>query len=397
MSLGQERLAWHEDQAAGRQAFVERKDAEKSSAAWFGMPMHELIAGGPRNLRLAAREITDWEHRFRLLDVAGQLDIFWLEAKDMDAEGRAAEAQVWRRNAVAAATGWSMCPGCDKPYRPGDRNYTRCYRCSQIEYSSGSLACVICGRRHSMKFGACFMCKQAGWEGQATFTRSLVNRRDDYACAMCGAGDTSGGDLSSEDDEDATSAGKLEIDHVLPLKIGGRPDQWNMQTLCTGCKLVKGDRYGDLDERARLLLMEAYLGPLYDYLHADERERLDHDMRWTLTEDGSMPRGEPAVGLGLYGVPQYGQTVSDIEGLLNVRQMWPDANIALVEDRSQQIHTSGLAVRNPETGRYVNSVTGLDYGPAKDPCKGHVHDSYGRQPCSNLVNYRIGILCDGCT
>ena len=52
--------------------------------------------------------------------------------------------------------------------------------------------------------------------------RRMVFRRDGYRCRSCGR------------------AGRLECDHVVPLRRGGAPyDPVNLQTLCRGCHVEK--------------------------------------------------------------------------------------------------------------------------------------------------------------
>ena len=52
--------------------------------------------------------------------------------------------------------------------------------------------------------------------------RLAVFRRDGYRCRKCGR------------------PGRLECDHVIPLRAGGDPwDLSNLQTLCRGCHIEK--------------------------------------------------------------------------------------------------------------------------------------------------------------
>ncbi len=59
-------------------------------------------------------------------------------------------------------------------------------------------------------------------------TRLGVFRRDGYMCAHC----------DSECDR-----ALLEVDHVLPLSLGGTDDPSNLQTLCRTCNRRKGNRF----------------------------------------------------------------------------------------------------------------------------------------------------------
>jgi len=51
-------------------------------------------------------------------------------------------------------------------------------------------------------------------------------RRQDGQCASCGAGITS----------------KFHVDHVIPLKRGGKHSEGNLQLLCESCNLSKGTK-----------------------------------------------------------------------------------------------------------------------------------------------------------
>lgn len=67
-----------------------------------------------------------------------------------------------------------------------------------------------------------------GWEPQRTAlssrTRTMVYRRDGYACVDCG-------------EDDIT---KLSVDHRIPVDAGGTNDADNLRTLCRRCNSVKG-------------------------------------------------------------------------------------------------------------------------------------------------------------
>ena len=52
--------------------------------------------------------------------------------------------------------------------------------------------------------------------------RRQVLDRDGWRCQLCG------------------KAGRLEVDHVVPLRRGGEPlDPRNLRTLCRGCHIAK--------------------------------------------------------------------------------------------------------------------------------------------------------------
>lgn len=56
--------------------------------------------------------------------------------------------------------------------------------------------------------------------------RTLVYRRDGYACIECGADDIA----------------RLTIDHRHPVSLGGSDDPSNLRTLCKSCNSSKGAR-----------------------------------------------------------------------------------------------------------------------------------------------------------
>lgn len=52
--------------------------------------------------------------------------------------------------------------------------------------------------------------------------RKKVMERDGYACNLC-----------------SKKTGRFEIDHVIPLKKGGKTEMANLQTLCRQCHFKK--------------------------------------------------------------------------------------------------------------------------------------------------------------
>lgn len=61
--------------------------------------------------------------------------------------------------------------------------------------------------------------------------RFAVLRRDSFRCVYCGA--------------DASN-GKLHVDHVKPVSLGGTDDELNLVTACESCNLGKSNRHGDI-------------------------------------------------------------------------------------------------------------------------------------------------------
>lgn len=78
---------------------------------------------------------------------------------------------------------------------------------------------VAAARQEAVRFG---------WEPRRrpipSRTRTLVYRRDGYACVECG-------------DDDVT---KLTVDHRIPVDLGGDNSSDNLRTLCRGCNSIKG-------------------------------------------------------------------------------------------------------------------------------------------------------------
>jgi hypothetical protein len=185
-------------------------------------------------------------------------------------------------------TRWAEC-GCGRPFQPGERNYGQCYTCNQTSYADGSTACAICQRRHSMAFPCCKICQTNGMEETATPLRSLVLRRDGYACRIC-----------------ETSEGQLDVHHIDPA---GSAWQWNVEILCVPCWVTfnASRAFGPLDELAWLELAGAYDSYLNEYLNDDERVMLRQQLHETL---GSDFRAKPPRN-------QWGQC-EEVQGMLNV-------------------------------------------------------------------------------
>ena len=57
--------------------------------------------------------------------------------------------------------------------------------------------------------------------------RRAVFTRDGYTCRGCGA------------DDPLT----LDVDHIVPVALGGRTTFANLQTLCSACNAAKGAQY----------------------------------------------------------------------------------------------------------------------------------------------------------
>jgi 5-methylcytosine-specific restriction endonuclease McrA len=60
-------------------------------------------------------------------------------------------------------------------------------------------------------------------------TREAVLKRDG-ACQQCG-----------------TTEGPMHIDHVIPKRLGGSDEMWNLKQMCQKCNLSKGGRFFEAD------------------------------------------------------------------------------------------------------------------------------------------------------
>jgi 5-methylcytosine-specific restriction endonuclease McrA len=71
------------------------------------------------------------------------------------------------------------------------------------------------------------------WKGGSTSRwrkiREAVLKRDG-CCQMCGQ-----------------SEGQMHIDHVIPKRLGGGDEIWNLRQLCAKCNLSKGGRFFEAD------------------------------------------------------------------------------------------------------------------------------------------------------
>lgn len=180
---------------------------------------------------------------------------------------------------------WAKCE-CGRMFQPGERDYQQCFVTNQASYAEGSTACVICQRRHSQKYPCCKICTEAGREDLSSLLRSVVLRRDGFACATCG-----------------TDEGQLDVHHIKP---DGSAWAWNLEILCVACWLTMrtSKAYGPLDELQWLDRALAYSTYLAEYLDSSERTMLDEQLRETL---GSDMQGKPCR-----------DRESEVRGLVNV-------------------------------------------------------------------------------
>lgn len=198
---------------------------------------------------------------------------------------------------------WRPCPTCHRHFQPvGPRGtYNSCFSCNQVARMDGAALCVICQRTHGTAYPCCKFCETAGREDMAAFLRSLVLRRDAFACwASCG-----------------TTEGSMQIKHVDPE---GSAWQWNLTTTCSSCAIVQGKTYGPLDELVKLQLMTAYATYLNCYLTPEEDAVLRVQLKETLGGDYTGPPPlDRAVLAQMIGAANLG-VCDEIEGLMNCLQ-----------------------------------------------------------------------------
>lgn len=334
--LGLRRLAYHQAEAASRDAMFAKMAIDKSTAARGALSIAEMVRLGPTGLnrrginllgegewlcrrgyrgvvdpdgyeRLEGSGSRDYAEGSRLKRAGSTLCELAMEMADgwsaIEAKDDLAAAEIDRRRQAIKACGWDDC-GCGAAFQPGERQYRRCFKCNQIESAEGRVRCAICSAPHSMKFGACFNCKNAGREEAAIWLRSVVTRRDHFVCQMCG-----------------TDEGQLQVDHIRPCALSGDARPWNLQALCTWCNILKGARFGPLDEMAKVELMNAYRTYLADFLDSDERKALAVEYEMVLCGEDRQNGGwhDMAVRpMARFAVPEDHGVCDEIEGMMTV-------------------------------------------------------------------------------
>lgn len=100
------------------------------------------------------------------------------------------------------------------------KNYAEEYR---IENESiDEIFIKICDKRYSEK--------SVNYQRflMTTGKRYDILKRDNYKCQICGKSQAEGA--------------KLEVDHIIPVSIGGKTVDENLQTLCKDCNRGKKDK-----------------------------------------------------------------------------------------------------------------------------------------------------------
>jgi 5-methylcytosine-specific restriction endonuclease McrA len=73
-----------------------------------------------------------------------------------------------------------------------------------------------------------------------------VFERDNYTCQYC--------DLDASQDFEIWWTANMNIDHIKPVKHGGRPDRENLAVACRACNLYKGSIDCNSREEARQIV-----------------------------------------------------------------------------------------------------------------------------------------------
>jgi 5-methylcytosine-specific restriction endonuclease McrA len=93
----------------------------------------------------------------------------------------------------------------------------------------------------------------SNWKGGSTSRwrklRELVLKRDG-SCQACGQ-----------------TEGQMHIDHVIPKRLGGGDEIWNLRQLCQNCNLIKGGRFFE----------EARTPPTLHGVFIPQNESISHD------------------------------------------------------------------------------------------------------------------------
>lgn len=162
---------------------------------------------------------------------------------------------------------------CERAEYDADR-HNSCYQCF-LDRIGDLVSCIWCGRLHGHQYATCFKCRQIpGRDEAGKVLRLEILIRDGAACRYCG-----------------TTDGAMQIDHIKPCAKGGTIDPWNLQTLCAQCNRHKGSTWVKSWSRfcqhalARQEMVEAYWTYLWQYLTAEQKERLTREVEDWLGAD----------------------------------------------------------------------------------------------------------------
>ena len=159
-------------------------------------------------------------------------------------------------------------------------DYSSCYECF-LDRKADFAECIFCGKWHSPEFDTCFNCRPQGRDEAARNLKLVIIARDGHACRYCGirSGDQQTDPRRIAAADDGIIPAVLHVDHIRPCRRGGTADPWNLQALCGVCNIAKGADWapGSRHDKARRLVMAAYLTYLWQFLTEDQREDLSCD------------------------------------------------------------------------------------------------------------------------
>lgn len=169
---------------------------------------------------------------------------------------------------------WARC-GCGGRY--DEVRFSSCFAC-YVERTVDLVVCLLCGRRrHHMEHACCYACraKYGPTRDDATNAlRQLVHHRDRFRCTGCGR---ARGDLLGAG---SSRVNGFDVDHIVPCRVGGRADEWNLRLLCRRCNSVKGGTWflGCRWEDVRTTLCRRYWLIAPTYFPADEHARFRQEV-----------------------------------------------------------------------------------------------------------------------
>lgn len=120
-------------------------------------------------------------------------------------------------------------------HAPADRRCRECGRSFLPAYGSRrrDFCCGRCGARYARRVGKAARRARKRGNGYEYFDPVEVLRRDRWRCQLCGAHTPER--LRGTHDDRAP-----ELDHIVPLAMGGAHTRANTQCLCRSCNQIKG-------------------------------------------------------------------------------------------------------------------------------------------------------------
>lgn len=127
------------------------------------------------------------------------------------------------------------CIVCGKVFTPAKSGMKHCSKeCSYVSHRQRAvIQCAHCGKTFSRRRGMTKYCSQECYGNSmlshfprkgkefSKAVRRAIRKRDNHACVICG------------------STRNLELDHIIPISLGGENSIENGQTLCHKCHRAK--------------------------------------------------------------------------------------------------------------------------------------------------------------